>query len=167
MQAPFRFAEQAGLFELWTRKRGARRMPGRGDLSTVDLRPWLGEMHLIAVLDEGNDFRYLVFGTDIARYYDVEMTRRLVSEWPDPMRDAAMRTYSLIVREACPYLVRQNEQAQGRLHSSHRLVLPLSTDGRTVDHLLTHLHMIPANAEDAGIFYHALPPGPAGAPSHA
>jgi hypothetical protein len=167
MQPPFRFAEQLELYQLWNARRGARRMPDRADFSTADLRPWLGQIHLIEVLDHGKDFRYLVFGTDIARYYDVEMTRRLVSEWPPEMRDAAFTTYSRVVRDACPYHVRQNELAQGRLHSNHRLVLPLAKDGRAVDHILTHLHMIPANDEDTGIFYHALPPGPAGASENA
>ena len=148
MQPPFRFAEQVDLFKMWTRKRGDRRMPSRTDLSPNDLRPWLGDIHLIEPIDGGRDFRYLVYGTEIARYYDVEMTRRRVSDWPEMMRDAAMRTYSRVVQNACPYLVRQNEQAQGRTHSNHRLVLPLSNDGKTVDQLITHLHMIPANEDD-------------------
>jgi hypothetical protein len=167
MQLSFRFPEQADLYALWNDRRGARRMPARGEFSADDLRPWLGEIHLIEVIEGGKDFRYLVFGTDIARYYDVEMTRRLVSEWPADMREPAFNTYRRIVRDACPYLVRQNELAQGRLHSNHRLVLPLSSHGIAVDHILTHLHMIPANAEDAGIFYHALPPGPAGGTDNA
>jgi hypothetical protein len=167
MQPPFRFAEQLALYALWNRKRGARRMPDRADFTTDDLRPWMGEMHLLEVLENGRDFRYLVYGTDIGRYHDVEMTRRLVSEWPQDMRDAALRTYSLVAREACPYLVRQNETAQDRLHSNHRLVLPLSRSGATVDHILTHLHMIPANEDDTGIFYHPLPPGPHGASENA
>ena len=78
-----------------------------------------------------------------------------------------MTTYTRVVREACPYLVRQNEFAQGRLHSNHRLVLPLSSGGTAVSHILTHLHMIPGNEEDTGIFYHALPPGPVGGPENA
>jgi hypothetical protein len=167
MQLPFRFAEQADLYNLWDAKRGARRMPSRANFSTSDLRRWLGNIHLIEVIEGGQDFRYLVFGTDIARYYDVEMTRRLASEWPADMRHAAFVTYRRVTRDACPYLVRQNEFAQARLHSNHRLVLPLSNNGTTVDHVITHLHMIPANQEDAGIFYHALPPGPAGGPRNA
>jgi hypothetical protein len=115
------------------------------------------------VVEGGKDFRYLVYGTDIARYYDVEMTRRLVSEWDEGMRERAFQTYRRIVRDACPYLVRQNEMAQERLHSFHRLVLPLSSRGEGVEHIMTHLHMILANEEDSGIFYHPLPPGPIGA----
>jgi hypothetical protein len=167
MQPPFRFAEQADLYGLWTAKRGVRRMPDRADFSLTDLRHWLGDIHLLEVIDDGRDFRYLVYGTDIGRHHGFEMTRKLVSDWPDDMRQRAMRTYMQVTQDACPYLVRQNELAQGRLHSNHRLVLPLSRSGATVDHILTHLHMIPVNKEDSGIFYHALPPGPAGAPENA
>jgi hypothetical protein len=163
MQLPFRFAEQADLYALWSEKRGARRMPARGEFFAATLRPWLGSIHLIEVVEDGKDFRYLVYGTDIARYYDVEMTRRLVSEWDEGMRERAFLTYRRTMADACPYLVRQNEMAQGRLHSFHRLVLPLSSDGKRVEHIMTHLHMIPVNEEDSGIFYHPLPPGPIGA----
>jgi hypothetical protein len=163
MQPPFRFAEQAELYGLWNAKRGSRQMPSRADFTPADLRPWLGDMHLLEAIDGGRDFLYLVYGTSIGRHHDVEMTRRRVSDWPEEMRARAMRTYGKVMEGACPYLVRQNEATHGRLRSNHRLVLPLSRDGRIVDHILTHLHQIPANDEDAGIFYHPLPPTPAGA----
>jgi hypothetical protein len=162
MQPPFRFAEQVELYNLWNAKRGGRHMPARADLTPADLRPWLGDVHLLEVVDGGRDFLYLVYGTSIGQHHDIEMTRRHVSDWPEDMRARAMQTYTMVTREACPYLVRQYETAQGRLRSNHRLVLPLSRDGRTVDHILTHLHQIPANDEDRGIFYHPLPPGPLG-----
>jgi hypothetical protein len=158
MQAPFRFPEQFDLFQLWLHKRGDRAMPSKPDLAAPDLRPWLGDIHLIEVIDQGRDFRYLIFGTDIARYYDVEMTRRFVSEWPDAMREAAFATYMRVTRDACAYLVRQNEIAVNRLFSNHRLVLPLSNDGVTVDHILTHLRMVPGNKDETGIHYHPLTP---------
>jgi hypothetical protein len=167
MQPPFRFAEQVELYELWNRKRGPRRMPARGDFSTDDLRPWLGQMHLLEVIDQGRDFRYAIYGTEIGRHHGFEMNRKLVSDWPEGMRQRAMRTYTRVTQDACPYLVRQNEYAQERLRSNHRLVLPLAGDGTAVSHILTHLHMIAVNEEDTGIFYHPLPPGPAGATENA
>jgi hypothetical protein len=156
MQAPFRFPEQFELFQFWLGKRGKRIMPDKTDMTAQGLRPWLGDIHLIEVIDQGQDYRYLIFGTDIARYYNVEMTRRFVSEWPEAMRVAAFETYSRVVRDQRPYLVRQNEVALDRLFSNHRLVLPLSNDGTTVDHILTHLRMVPGNREESGIHYHLL-----------
>jgi hypothetical protein len=160
MQAPFRFPEQLELFKFWLHKRGKRTMPDKTDVTAPELRPWLGDIHLIEVIDQGEDFRYLIFGTDIARHYDVEMTRKLVSEWPEAMRDAAFATYRRVVQEKCAYLVRQNEVALERLFSNHRLVLPLSRDGAKVDHILTHLRMVPGNREESGIHYHPLTPVP-------
>ena len=160
MQAPFRFPEQFELFQLWSRKRGKRAMPSKADLQASELRPWLGDIHLIEVLEDGRDFRYLIFGTNIARYYDIEMTRRLASEWPEGMRKAAFATYTRVTRDACPYLVRQNEIAGNRLFSNHRLVLPLSATGVAVDHVLTHLRMVPGNRDETGIHYDQLRPPP-------
>ena len=162
MQPPFRFAEQVELYNLWNAKRGGRHMPDRAEFTPADLRPWLGDIHLLQVIDGGRDFLYLVYGTSVGRFHDVEMTRRHVSDWPEDMRVSAMRTYTQVTREACPYLVRQHETAQGRLRSNHRLVLPFSRDGTRVDYIMTHLHQIPANPEDAGLFYHPLPPGALG-----
>jgi hypothetical protein len=156
MQPPFRFPEQFTLFQLWSEKRGSRAMPDRAALTAEELRPWLGSIHLLEVIDHGRDFRYLIYGTDVARYYDMEMTRKFVSDWPEPMRATAFLTYQRITRDACPYLVRQNETSPNRVFSNHRLVLPLSKDGKEVDHILTHLRMIPANEDEAGIYYHAL-----------
>lgn len=161
MQQPFRFAEQFDLFKLWSSKRGARAMPDRAALTTAELRPWLGSIHLLEVIERGRDFRYLVYGTDIARHYDVEMTRKLVSDWPEAMRTTAFETYGRVTRDACPYLVRQNEIAVGRVFSNHRLVLPLSKDGSAVDHILTHLQMLPPHDGENGIHYHPLRSPPA------
>ncbi len=160
MQAPFRFPEQLDLFQFWLRKRGKRAMPEKADLAAPELRPWLGDIHLIEVIEQGKDFRYLIFGTDIARHYDVEMTRKLVSEWPEAMRVAAFETYRRVVRDKCAYLVRQNEVALDRLFSNHRLVLPLSSNGAAVDHILTHLRMVPGNREESGIHYHPITSAP-------
>lgn len=160
MQAPFRFPEQFELFQLWLRTRGKRSMPDKSELTAPELRPWLGDIHLIEVIEQGKDFRYLIFGTDIARHYNIEMTRKLVSDWPEAMREAALKTYRRVVHDACAYLVRQNEVALERLFSNHRLVLPLSRNGVTVDHILTHLRMVPGNREESGIHYHPLSPAP-------
>ena len=160
MQPPFRFPEQFELYQFWLGKCRKRTMPDKTDMTAPELRSWLGDIHLIEVIEQGKDYRYLVFGTDIAHHHGVEMTRRFVSEWPEELRVAAFATYGLVVREKRPYLVRQNEFALERLFSNHRLVLPLSKDGTAVDHILTHLRMVPANREESGMHYHPLSPLP-------
>ncbi len=157
---PFRFPEQHELFNLWSRKRGERRMPERADLDATELRPWLGNLHLLEVVDGGCDFKYLVYGTQIARYYNVEMTGKLVSTWPAIMRNAAFETYTRVIRDRCPYLVSQNEWAPDRLFANHRIVLPLSRDGHAVDHILAYVRMLATPEGKQGVQYHPLPPEP-------
>lgn len=154
---PFRFPEQRELYKLWSRKRGDRRMPERADLTATELRPWLGNLHLIEVIDAGRDFKYLVYGTEIARHYDVEMTGRLASQWPTTMRNAAYETYTRVIRDRCPYLVSQNEWALERLIANHRIVLPFSRDGEAVDHILTYVRMLKTPEGEPGVRYHPLP----------
>ena len=154
---PFRFPEQQELYGLWSRKRGERRMPQRAEIGAAELRAWLGNLHLIAVIEGGRDFKYLVYGTEIARYYDVEMTGRMASHWPATMRNAAFETYTRVVRDRCPYLVSQNEWALERLFANHRIVLPFSRDGETVDHILTYVRMLAAPEGDPGVQYFPVP----------
>lgn len=153
---PFRFPEQLELYRLWSRKRGNRRMPERTDLTAAELRSWLGYLNLIEVIDDGHDFKYLIHGTELGRYYNTEMTGRLVSSWPPAMRDAALETYRRVVQDRCPYLVAQDESAQDRVFAHHRIVLPFSRDGEKVDFILTYVHLSSTPEGRSGARYHPL-----------
>lgn len=68
------------LIEYWHRLRGDAPMPRADAVSPFDLKPALGHIMLIDVLDEGWDGRFRLYGTKIAETYGRDMTGRLVSE---------------------------------------------------------------------------------------
>src|SRR3546814_10732406 len=68
------------LIEYWHRLLGAAAMPRADAVSTFDLKPALGHIVLIDVLDDGWDGRFRLYGTKIAETYGRDMTGRLVSE---------------------------------------------------------------------------------------
>lgn len=68
------------LIDYWQRLRGSDPMPPAGAVSPFDLRPALGHIVLIDVLDEGWDGRFRLYGTKVAETYGRDMTGRLVSD---------------------------------------------------------------------------------------
>lgn len=75
MAEPIRF-----LVEYWNGLRGAATMPPAEAVSPFDLKPALGHMVLIDVLDQGWDGRFRLYGSKVAETYGRDMTGRCVSE---------------------------------------------------------------------------------------
>ena len=68
------------LIEYWHRLRGDAPMPLADAVSPFDLRPALGHIVLIDVLDDGWDGRFRLYGTRVAETYGRDMTGRRVSD---------------------------------------------------------------------------------------
>jgi len=125
----------AQFLDLWNSKRAGRTLPARPDFAFEELRPWLGELHLLEVLPA--DFRFKVFATGTAERVKREFTGRLMSEAePKELIREAMVAYRRAVESRAPsFADRSNVQIEGRVFSWHRLILPLAADGEAVDHL--------------------------------
>jgi hypothetical protein len=68
------------LIEYWNRLRGDAPMPQASAVTPFDLKPALGHIVLIDVLDEGWNGRFRVYGTKVAETYGRDMTGRLLSD---------------------------------------------------------------------------------------
>ena len=55
----------AALARLWSRKANGADLHGRVDFDPVELRPWLGRIILLDVVDGGRDFHYRLFGAEL------------------------------------------------------------------------------------------------------
>ena len=53
-------------------------MPRRSDFDVLDLRCWLGDLHLVEIFED--DARYIVYGSNVARQHGREWTGRRFSE---------------------------------------------------------------------------------------
>ena len=62
------------LLALWHAKRGTRAMPGRADFSFEDFLPWVGHLALLDVVEAGEDFRYVLYGTRLAETFGFDLT---------------------------------------------------------------------------------------------
>lgn len=126
------------LLELWRDKRAGRRMPARGDFNVFELSPWLGSLHLIAV--EIERFRFCVFASGAALRFGDELTGRYLDEArPPELVRAVSQQYRQVVREGRPFYKYDHGAFGDRLFAWHKLICPLSDDGRRVSQLFVGL----------------------------
>jgi hypothetical protein len=122
--------------EYWQRKGAGKVMPARADIDPLDIPQLLANIFLVDVVPgDPQRFRFRLVGTRIAEL-EGEMTNRFLDEFvPGAAGTAMARHYE--------------DTAQGRLYVRHEtlhwrrrdyvnydvLLLPMSSDGRTVDML--------------------------------
>lgn len=130
------------LIEYWHRLRGNDPMPQAAAVSPFDLRPALGHIVLIDVLDDGWDGRFRLYGTKVAETYGRDMTGRLVSEidggnYISAFFRALYRS-AWLRREA--FFTHHFPPSHVAVSSWQRLALPLcDTDGRVTRFLASNL----------------------------
>lgn len=138
-------ARLTDLYALWDRLRGDRAMPDRADLPPELLKPWLGNLALIDVAEDGG-YRYRLYGSNFVLRFGVEMTKRTVDDLPPEQSAAVKADYDAVVRSGQPLVRRYtggfdiidiNRRLDvKRTETWERLVLPLANRGDTVALLL-------------------------------
>ncbi len=126
----------SALLKFWHAKRGARRMPARADFDVLELREWLGHLHLIEVVDGGRDFHHRVYGTDLAIAFDMDLTGKGMSALPESVREQVRQDYARVCTSGEPLAVDDDPVVRSAVERVEKLILPLSSDGTTVDRLL-------------------------------
>ncbi len=125
------------LFRLWVSKRRGRIAPARADFSTEELRSWLGNIILLDVVDGGRDFHYRLFGSVVTREAGFDMTGKMLSDYPIKSRlPFLFEVHRELVRRACPALTEHNPGVPN-VRRRRRLLLPFSSDGKTIDMTLS------------------------------
>lgn len=125
------------VLDHWTAVRGGRAMPARRDIDPQALREALGIVMIARYEPALDDFRFSLFGSEIAGAQQTDYTGKLASQLaPRAYADAVLRSYRQIRASGQPYYGRLSLAFDHELVNYHRLVLPLGDDGRTVDALL-------------------------------
>lgn len=125
------------VLDHWEALRGAREMPSRRDIDPVELKGALGIVMILRYEPEHDDFRFSLFGTEIASSHRIDYTGKLASEL-EPRAFAALvvESYRHVRDTRRPYYGRVSLAAGRELVSYFRIVLPLGEDGAHVDALL-------------------------------
>jgi hypothetical protein len=130
------------LVELWAHRRRGNAFPSRADFSDEDLRPWFGNLLMVDVVDGPHRFRFRLMGTSLVEAACRELTGKFFDEAdirgyePDVLDD-----YAEVVRNRAPVCkTRQYDPVPGTFMDQwrlyERLLLPLATDGQTIDRIL-------------------------------
>ena len=124
------------LYRLWQAKRSDARIPARIEFGLDELRPLMGRIAILDVIDGGADFRFRLYGSNIANAYRGEMTGKSVREYRPHFYATITSGYLQCVASRAPHYDRLEVDDQMMLYRWERLILPLAADGTTVDMLL-------------------------------
>ncbi|HYE46020.1 MAG TPA: PAS domain-containing protein [Caulobacter sp.] len=126
------------LFAYWQGKHHGDLLPGRADIDPVEMKPFLTVVYLVDVL-ANDQFRYRLLGTEIVNRAGRDMTGQLLSPGTHGRTFEPMRAIyrEAIARKAMAFSRRARPRhADDRALRADGLVLPLASDGRTVDMLM-------------------------------
>jgi hypothetical protein len=131
------------LYAFWSDQRGERVGPPRAAFDPVTLRYVLGNLLLIDVLYDPLRFRYRLIGTNIVQRVGLDLTGQFVDTHPEPQfREAALQRYRKVVETRAPLCGVRNQVFDGRTRRYEVLMLPLSSDGATIDMIIVAMKFL-------------------------
>lgn len=130
---PLRF-----LHDFWHRHRQGAAFPGIDVVEPFALKPALGYIMLLDVLDEGWDYRYRVYGSAIAQRYGRDLTGRCTSEIARTAYTGIfyIAGYRAVLARREPLFTVSSSPAYVAAADWWRLVLPLSGPDGAIARLL-------------------------------
>jgi hypothetical protein len=126
------------LHDDWQARRRGRPLPARADFDPLDLKYLMGKLLLVDVLREPLRFRFRLVGTELVKHAGIDLTGRMLDDYPYPeFREHMRELYTAAVTTRQPLGSSQARLVlDGRLRRYEGLLLPLASDGETVDMLM-------------------------------
>ena len=140
-----------GLFAYWNGKRGGRELPSWKDLDPVEMRQWLGRVHLVEVdnRQQGRDFRYRIYATEIAHRTGKDYTGQPVRAQSPSDQARYVPAFAEAAEHRAALFSDHSQDDAIEAFRHIRIILPLSDDGTTVDRLLVGLEPMAFRPMDA------------------
>ena len=91
---------------------------------------------LCALVQDGLDFRYLIYGRALAAYYGRDLSGKTTRDLSAAVGNLVRREYLQAYADQRPVLVERRRRVRGASIMIAKLILPLSSDGRAIDLLL-------------------------------
>jgi hypothetical protein len=127
------------LYAYWERKRGARRMPARGDIDPADLKRILPSIILARMERESRRVRFTLVGTRCVAHAAMDYTNHYLDEidFSCDFDTDWHEVYRVLARERRPIFgIVKTFLKDSRVCELAELLLPLSDDGETVTHCI-------------------------------
>jgi hypothetical protein len=132
------------LQRYWDDLRGKRPLPRAQEIDALEMRPALGYILLVDVVENGGDFRYRLFGSTVAAVSGFDLTGTLVSEHPASRHVAefTFASYRAVLARGEPLLTEHGPPAPANTKVWQRLLLPLAgEDGSIIRFLVGNVPM--------------------------
>lgn len=125
------------VYAYWQSKRAGRPLPGRRDIEPAELKSVLPHLMLIDV-EPGPRYRYRLFGTAVTEAFGMDPTGKCVDEvMLGDYKSFLLGLYDDLCREKQPiYSTSIYGTKRDTKMWTQRLMLPLASDGDTVDKVL-------------------------------
>lgn len=144
------------LYGYWLDQRGARSFPTRADIKPSEIKYALRDITLADVIGGGRDYHIRLAGSRITQVFGKDFTglRANESGLPD-LRRFALYCRAMCVRRAPIRIHSRNAGAESyRYLEGENIVLPLSSDGRTIDMVLMGSRLLERPEEDRRLHGH-------------
>lgn len=132
------------LEDYWRSRMCGHALPSRRDINTWDLRNYIAQLFFVAVTRNPLRFWFRDAGADVVESYGKALAGRYLDELANAdERSQLLEDYRTAVIETRPVSnMHVHVQEAGRRVRYERLLLPLSSDGETVDMLLGGMAMV-------------------------
>jgi hypothetical protein len=136
----------AAFYRHWDSKRRGRKMPSRADLDPLEMKEWLAGVIRVDVLRNPDRLIYRVVGSRSVELRQADVTGKTVEEgFHGPTLPQVLENYRLVVEDQIlVYDCDGTLSHSGLMRASETLMLPLSSDGITVDKVIIYLETEPA-----------------------
>lgn len=143
------------LFRRWIAAGHGEWMVPRDAFDVVELGDLIGSLCVYDRDEDRDDYRCRVFGSAVVDDLGVDMTGRLMSTYPEQLRQAVRRGYDSALKDRRPFvsvhlLVRTGHDVpyprEGGRALHEKLILPVTRSGRAIDCFITHVARMPAGA---------------------
>jgi len=125
------------LYQYWKAKCGQRQFPSRQDIDPLDFPYVLGWVMLIDVAHEPLQFRFRLYGTELAQRMRLDMTGKTLDQHPQPeFRAYLEQSWRTVLECRHPTHGFFDRYVDSRMLRFESLRLPLSSDGSVIDMLM-------------------------------
>jgi hypothetical protein len=160
--APKQLVEDARLAHVlscWQRWRDPHRWPARDDIDPLDLKLLLPNIFMVAAVNDGTRFRYVLSGAAVRQQLGFELSGQHLDEvFIGAQFERITENYRAVLAGSGHYVV-QNWAQRGRLVMQfRRLLLPMAADRSRIDLVLGFALYDPLEGHDGRLIDHPRDP---------
>lgn len=130
------------LHDHWQARMRENSFPYRSDFNPFELRPFLGHLLILEIVDEFDESRYRLFGSILADYLQVDLTGKRLKDISLKQSRSIFLEYRNLLIENSPLAVFNQALVEGNLTRYEKLMLPLSSDEKPIAMILAAIYPI-------------------------